>query len=197
MVAADTARAWSHPSTVLPEPARAELARRREQLLARSTGTILDLDAPGVAERFVAVGATRIDPDIRRAAPGLAPEVDDLAPPGPDGRYDTVVATGVLGAFPDLGAVTSALAGLVAGNGALLFVEPVGEPGWIPLLRTSVPSRGALGAPWQALHLDRDVPAAVRAAGLVVCDLDRGVLPDLPPSLRHWVSGRAVRIVVD
>ena len=192
------ARAWTHPATAYPEPVRAELARRREQILVRSQGAVLDLDDPAVAERFAAMSGTRIDPALRRAAdPSPAPRVDDLAPPRDDGRYDTVVATGVLAAFADLGAITSALAGLVALDGALLFVEPVGEPGWRHVLRTSVPDRRGRAAPWRSLHLDRDVPAAVRAAGLVVCDLDRGELPAQPPSLRHWVSGRAVRITAD
>jgi hypothetical protein len=62
------------------------------------------------------------------------------------------------------------------------------------VLRASLPGPGGRRAPWRALALDRDVPAAVRAAGLVVCDLDRGELDGQPPSLRHWVSGRAVRI---
>lgn len=193
--AAPATTAWIHPAVALPGPARAELARRREQILVRSQGAVLDLDDPAVAGRFVAMGGTRIEPARRRAAdPSRAPRVDDLAPPRSDGRYDTVVATGVLAAFADLAAITSVLAGLVALDGALLFVEPVGEPGWRHVLRTSVPDRRGRAAPWRSLHLDRDVPATVRATGLVVCDLDRGELPAQPPSLRHWVSGRAVRI---
>jgi hypothetical protein len=177
---------WTHPARAYPEPVRAELARRREQILVRATGRVLDLDDPGVAARFLDQGRTR----LRRTG---EPATDDGQEPGPE-RYDTVVATGVLAAFADLGAATRALARLVVDDGALLFVEPIGEPGWSHVLRASVLDPRGRGAAWQALHLDRDVPAAVRAAGLVVCDLDRGELPAQPPSLRHWVSGRAVRI---
>jgi hypothetical protein len=188
------ARAWSHPATAYPEPVRAELARRREQILVRADGHVLDLEDPAVLARFLVLAGTRIEAGPPAAAERAAgPQVHDLAPSRPDGRYDTVVATGVLAGFADLGAITSALAALVADDGALLFVEPVGVPGWSSVIRTSLPGPGR-GAPWRALHLDRDVPAAVRATGLVVCDLDRGELPAQPASLRHWVSGRAVRI---
>ena len=188
------ARAWTHPATAYPEPVRAELARRREQILVRAEGHVLDLEDPAVLERFATVGATRLGVGPPSAgATSATSAVHDLSPPRPDGSYDTVVATGVLAGFADLGAITAALAALVADDGALLFVEPVGAPGWSSVIRTSLLSPGR-AAPWRALHLDRDVPAAVRATGLVVCDLDRGELPAQPPSLRHWVSGRAVRI---
>jgi len=177
---------WVHPAASYPEPVRAELARRREQILVRADGRVLDLDAPGAIDRFAGSGRTAIESRARQA-PAIA---DAVAPE----RYDTVVATGVLAGFADLGAITATLAALVADDGALLFVEPVGAPGWSHVVRASIPDPRHRRAPWRALALDRDVPAAVRATGLVVCDLDRGELPDQPPSLRHWVSGRAVRI---
>jgi hypothetical protein len=179
-------RAWIHPATAYPEPVRAELARRREQILVRATGRVLDLDDPAAMERFEGIGSTAIAAGVRAAPrPSAA---------GSQPRFDTVVASGVLAGFADLGAITAALADVVADDGSLLFVEPVGAPGWPSVLLTSLPSPRRGDAPWRALHLDRDVPAAVRAAGLVVCDLDRGELPAQPRSLRHWVSGRAVRI---
>jgi hypothetical protein len=192
--AADGTRVGVHPAASYPDPVRAELARRREQLLVRATGQVLDLDVPGVVPCFEQLGATRLGSAGEAVARTAGPLVHDLAPPRPDGAYDTVVATGVLAGFADLGAITSALAALVADGGALLFVEPVGVPGWAHVLRTSIPDPRRRRAPWRALALDRDVPAAVRATGLVVCDLARGELPDQHPSLRHWVSGRAVRI---
>lgn len=183
MVAAPAlAPRWVHPVERLPAPVRAEVARRRAEALRRATGRILDLDEPGVAPRFLDAGRTRI------GAASAPPRLD------PPGGYDTVVATGVLAAFPDLGAVTAALVGCLAPDGELLFVEPVGEPGWSNVVRTTVGDLRHRRAPWHGLHLDRDVLAAVRRAGLVVCDADRGVLPGQPPSLRHWVSGRALRI---
>jgi hypothetical protein len=171
---------WVHPVTAYPPEVQAEVARRREDVLGRARGRVLDLDQPEVAERFAAVGRTHLG---RRADP-----IDAADEP-----YDTVIATGVLAAFADLEAIVVALARCVADDGALLVVEPVGRPGWSHLLRASVAERRS-GAPWTELHLDRDVPAAIRAAGLVICDLDRGVLGDQPPSLRHWITGRAVRI---
>lgn len=171
-----------HPVERYPAPVRAEVARRRTEVLGRARGRILDLDDPDVALAFLDAGRTRIGATS--------------APPAPEapGGYDTVVATGVLAAFADLGAVTTALVGCLAPDGELLFVEPVGEPGWANVIRTSVGDVRRRGAPWHGLHLDRDVLAAVRLTGLVVCDADRGELPGQPPSLRHWVSGRALRI---
>jgi hypothetical protein len=175
---------WVHPASFYPDAARAELGRRRDQILVRASGRVLDLDEPGVAERFVPIGATRL---VGREGAGPAPA-------GSTGeRFDTVVATGVLAAFADLGSVAAALAELVVDDGVLLFVEPVGRPSWSHTVASSLDPRQRR-APWRGLHLDRDVPAAIRTTGLVICDLDRGELPAQPPSLRHWVSGRAVRI---
>jgi hypothetical protein len=187
---AGTTSAWVHPAASLPDAARAELARRRDQLLVRATGRTLDLDDPGVAARFAAAGATTV---VRSGAPRSTLGEGDDRLLDPDERYDTVIATGVLAGFADLGRVTTALARLVADDGALLFVEPVGRPGWLHVVAGWVDPRGR-GEAWRSLHLDRDVPATVRAAGLVVCDLDRGELAHQPAPLRHWVSGRAVRI---
>lgn len=184
VAAAGGTRVGHHPAAAYPEPVRAELARRREQILARAQGRVLDLDEPATFERFASLGATVIAPRGRLGS-GRA-EAEE--------RYDCVVATGVLAAFADLGGITAALAALVVDDGALLFVEPVGVPGWSPLIRASLTGPRHTRSPWPGLHLDRDVPAAVRATGLVVCDLDRGELPAQPWSLRHWVSGRAVRI---
>ena len=173
---------WVHPVERYPAAVGAEVARRRAEVLVRATGRVLDLDEPGVAEAFLDAGRTRIG--AASAPPAL----------GPPGSYDTVVATGVLAAFADLGAVTVALVGCLAPDGELLFVEPVGEPGWSNVIRTTVGDVRRRRAPWHGLHLDRDVLAAVRLTGLVVCDADRGELPGQPPSLRYWVSGRALRI---
>lgn len=189
MVAApDATSTWVHPADAYPEPVRAELARRREQILVRARGRVLDLDEAASFQRFARIGRTSLG---TRADAGVA-----ATRPDEDERYDTIVATGVLAGFADLGAVTAALASLVADDGALLFVEPVGVPGWSHTVRTTLAGPRRRAEPWRARHLDRDVPAAVRATGLVVCDLDRGELPAQPRSLRHWVSGRAVRIVV-
>ena len=185
--AADAVRGWVHPADRYPGPVRAELARRREQILVRAHGRILDLDDPESIAPFLGIGATTIG----RLAGGGGPAPD---PGVPADRYDTVVATGVLAGFADLGAIVAALAALIVDDGALLFVEPVGEPGWSHVVRTSLPDPRSRGAASRTLHLDRDIPAAVWSTGLVVCDLDRGELPAQPRSLRHWVTGRALRI---
>src|SRR4051794_9806447 len=95
---------WVHPARSYPPAVQAEIARRREQVLARAHGRVLDLNDPDVAARFLAVGSTGFE---------ASPWTDD-------DRYDTVVATGVLAGFADLGAVTAALARCVADDGALL-----------------------------------------------------------------------------
>lgn len=173
---------WVAPVSRFPPSVRAEVARRREQVLVRAVGRVLDLDDPEVIRRFVPLERTAL-------------RIDDRSRLETTERYDTVVATGVLSAFADLGAIVAALAALVADDGALLFVEPVGRPGWVATIGQTVAELGHRRAPWRSLHLDRDVPAAVRSTGLVICDLDRGELPAEPRSLRHWVTGRAVRIV--
>src|SRR4051794_20155429 len=124
MVVADGGtREWIHPGAVYPEPVRAELARRRDQILVRAVGRTLDLDHPGSIDRFLDVGRTRLS---------SRPEAPTAVPEPATGAYDTVVATvvatGVLAGFADLGAITAALAALLGDDGVLLFVEPVGVP---------------------------------------------------------------------
>jgi len=182
VLASAVAPEWVHPAERFPEPVRTELAHRRAQILDRAEGRILDLDDPAAARRFVDAGRTVL------GGPSSPRAVD------PPGTYDTVIATGVLAAFADLGAITAALVACLDAEGELLFVEPVGRPGWPGIVRATAADLRHRREPWHDLHLDRDVLAAVRLTGLVVCDADRGDLPDQPPSLRHWVSGRALRI---
>jgi hypothetical protein len=152
----------------LPRVVEAELARRREALLATVDGEVLDLDDPDARQ------------ELARAAGGRS-----------IGRtYDVVVAVAQLVRFPDLAAALRGLDRLVAPTGRLLLVEPTGRPGLASTLLVTAWSR----SPWTVgLHLGRDVPAALRATTLLLDDLERFTMPTLVTPLRHAVAVHAVR----
>jgi hypothetical protein len=141
--------------------------------LAADGGSVLDLDEPGALERVIEAG--RPDPRPAGDRPG----------------YDHVVSTGRLVDAPDLLRALTGMVRWLGPAGELHLVEPVGRPGNLGLLASSVGAH--LGAT-AGLHLSRDVPAAVRATGLTVVDLDRVTVPTLVWPLRHLVVLRATRL---
>lgn len=149
---------------------RAGLDARRRRLLSAASGRVLE------------VGAAL---DGRALADA----------PFPDATFDTVVCTLVLCRVPDLDAALAAVRRLLAPGGRLLFLEHVRAPG----------ARGriqALAAPvWErtagGCHPDRDTPAAIRRAGLVITDIERFRVPLGGPLLSPAVQGVARPRVVD
>lgn len=155
----------------LPPVVAAEVRRRRGEVLASARGRVLDLDSPEFTGLVDGTG---------------------LAEPGDEAPYDTIVSTGRLVAAPDLFLTLTALTGRLADDGELHLVEPVGRPGTMGLLAASL---GTCLPGMAGLHVARDVPAAVRATGLTVIDLERFTVPTAIWPLRHFVQLRATRLV--
>lgn len=108
----------------------------------------------------------------------------------PPGSVRLVVSSGVLCAVEHLADVCGALARCLAPDGELRFLEHVDRVRWPGLVQRAADplwSRYAGGC-----HVDRDVPAELRQAGLFIPDLERFTMPTLMPVLRPWVQGRAV-----
>lgn len=114
-----------------------------------------------------------------------APPVDAA----PDG-YDTITSLAALTTFADLGAALAAVAASLVVEGQFLFIEPVGRPGWRGVLSASA---GSQLAGVRGRHLGRDVPFAIRASGLIICEIERFEIATAIWPLRHFVQGRAVR----
>lgn len=158
---------------------------RRRSLLGRATGRVLDLggarshahlwaDVAGVDDVTILDGAN--DPGLL----GLARDED--------ARFDTVVSILQLTSTPDLDATIRRIASVLDPGGRLLFLEPgrgVGIPGraqvrFAPVIRAF--------SPW---HVDRDIPADLRAGGLSVVDLERQQVPTMQWWLRNLQIGVA------
>lgn len=108
------------------------------------------------------------------------------APP----RAAHVVTVGWLAAAPDLDRAVAEVVERLDDTGWLHVVEPTaGRP---PLARSQrLTSRVAqLRTGW---HLGRDIPAALRSAGLVVTDVERFAMPVSNTLLQPWVEARARR----
>ena len=168
-VASPPRAAWLRP---LPAVVAEEIGRRRRAILAAvgDRGRVLDLDDPAFAGLID--GTAEGDPE------------DGVA-------FDLIVSTGRLVGAPDLLWTLRALVARLAPHGELVAVEPVGRSGTIGLLAASL---GACLPGVDGLHLSRDVPATVRAAGLTVVDVERFVVPTWLWPLRHVVQLRAIRL---
>ncbi|HEX9258121.1 MAG TPA: methyltransferase domain-containing protein [Acidimicrobiales bacterium] len=173
--------------------------RRRAGLLAKATGVVVDLGGgtgahfasyrPGAVERVLVAG---VDPAARtvvarRAGQATVPvELVDW-PLGELEGADTVVAQLVLCTVPRLPALLAQVHRMLGRDGRLLFLEHV--PSGLRTFRS-------LAAPWWrgvsgGCDLERDVPAAVRAAGFTILDLERFTVPTLNLPLRTCATGVA------
>jgi hypothetical protein len=157
----------------LPPMVVNEVRRRRGVLLAGATGRVLDLDTPGALTLVEAA---------------VGEDVPD------DERYDTIVCTCRLIVVPDLLRAAVGMSRLLASGGDLQLIEPVNRAGSVGLLTSSA---GAMLPAVEGLHLARDVPAAVRATGLTVVDLERFTIPTLVWPLRRFVQARARLITAE
>jgi len=134
--------------------------------------------------------ARRIDDHLARvhasASDASWREVADVEP----GSAEQIVTVGALCAAGDVDAQAQALRRALTPGGRLLFLEHVGRTGVLGLLhRGSDPLYAA--AP-MGCHVDRDVPAVLRRAGLLITDLERCTMPSAIPLLRPWVQGTAI-----
>lgn len=158
------------PRPSLPPVVAREVERRRTALLGAAARPVLDLRVPAARD------------EVRASAAGR--------PPRP-ARYATVVTAADLVWYPDLLAALTGIARCLTPEGEVRFVEPVQRPGTCGvLLGTLWSGRAALAG----MHLQRDLPATLRAAGFTVTDLERFVMPTFVWPLRHLAAGAARRI---
>lgn len=154
----------------LPDVVQREIESRRLRALGWAHGRVLDLGSP----------------DARAVVASVINGVGV-----PSDRYDTIVSGADLTRFPDLLSSLRALATLLAPGGVVEVIEPVNHVcGGHTLLATLWASHPAVAG----RALERDVPAAMRAAGLTLWDLERFTVPTLVWPLREMVHVRA-RIV--
>lgn len=159
------------PRPRLPEVVEERLAERRTQLDRHVHGDVLDLRDPEARESVLAAAQSRV---------------------APTRRFDTIVSIVELVRFPDVTLALEGIARLLTPDGAFLFIEPTRHPSAAsPLLATLWSSHPAVAGS----HLERDVPRAVRAAGLVISDLERFTVPTSVYPLRVFAHGRSLHSV--
>lgn len=168
-----------------PAAVRKEVARR-QAAYPPCAGDVLDLGSPE-AERLL-----RVDHVRQRAAAG-APAPDGTGGAETAEKYDRIIAGGELTTYADLAAVLATLFSLLRPEGELLLIEPVGRPGWRGTVVASAASTSPLV---RGRHVNRDVPAAVRSAGLLISDLERFTVGPSAWPLKHFVQARALKLDV-
>jgi hypothetical protein len=113
------------------------------------------------------------------------PSLDEALKHGP---FDTIISVVALAEQPDLAAALAALIASLRSDGALLVVEPTLWPGAATMLATGLLPLLSRYAP---LHVNRDVPSAIRTQGLTLVTIERFTMPTLIWPLRHFVSAVA------
>jgi len=106
-----------------------------------------------------------------------------------EGSLDVVVSVFALCRVADIGNALALVRQALAPGGVLVFLEHAGAPGWRRRLQRATTPLWRRLAP--GCHLDRDVPAAIRAAGLVITDIERFRLPWGRPLQVKGVQGKA------
>lgn len=189
---------------MLADVEKGGLREQRQELLARTTGRVLELGAgtglnlehyprslkrlvltepdPHMAKRLRKhVAESNIDAEIVEAPAEQLPFEDD--------SFETIVSTLVLCTVPDLGAALSETARVLKKGGRLLFIEHVrGEDERVARWQDR------LHGPWKLVgrgcNCNRDTLSAIRA-WLEVEDVRRGELSKMPPITRPEISGSA------
>lgn len=153
-------------------------------MAARATGRVLDLggaDAhsslwdsiPGV-DGVESVAGTG-DPALLRLARGAE-------------RFDTVFSVFQFAAASDLEATLDRVATLLSDDGRVLFLEPARRVGMSGRAQRLVAPAVGLTTGWK---VGRDIPVALRQAGLSVISLDRHRVTTMQWWLAHLVEGVA------
>ncbi len=104
--------------------------------------------------------------------------------------FDTVVSVFQLASAPDLDAAVRRVGALLAPEGRLLFLEPGRLVGVSGRVQRMVGPPLSLLTGWRP---DRDIPHALRSAGVSVTDLERHRVPTLQWWLRILLEGAAHR----
>ncbi len=105
-----------------------------------------------------------------------------------DGRYDTIYSFVRSPGESDLDGYMARIRELLAPEGMAFFLEPTIRTG--PLGR-ALGIGGQVVRPMTGLHLDRDVPKAIRRAGLFITDLHRFEIASVAAPLRPFVEAWA------
>lgn len=115
-----------------------------------------------------------------------ASALEEVAP----GSVALVVSAGALCSVEDMARTCTALSSCLAAEGQVQFLEHVDRVRWPGRIQAAIDPlwRRCSGG----CHIDRDIPAALRQAGLFVPDLERFTMPTPVPFLRPWVQGRAI-----
>jgi len=184
---------------------RGWLGERRESLLARSRGEVLEIGGGTGANvphyRGVEhVVLTEPDPFMRvQILPKLARarvpvevlNADAQELPFPDERFDTVVSTLVLCTVPDQSAVLAEIRRVLRPDGRLLFLEHVRGEGCAARWQDRIEPL------WRRLvagcHPSRDTVATIEAVGLQIEGIERFKLPVPLSGLTPHVQGVATR----
>lgn len=116
--------------------------------------------------------------------PGVAPRIPAGA------TFDHVVSTAWLASVDAVDAEVERLVGHLEPDGWLHVLEPTLGMGATARAQRLAATVGARRTGW---WVDRDVPAAIRRAGLVITDLERFSMPVPSPVLQPWVAARARR----
>jgi SAM-dependent methyltransferase len=181
-------------------------ADHRRRLVEQAAGEVLEIGAGTGRNLPLYRNATRVvalepDPGMRaranraaQAARVAVEVVDGTAEhlPFPDAAFDTVVASLVLCTVPDLAQTLTEARRVLRPGGTLRFYQHVRAED--PRL---VRWQDRLERPWGWLaggcHPNRDVVAAIAAAGFRVLELDRFDFQIMPPLVRPHVLGVAQR----
>ena len=121
-------------------------------------------------------------------ARGRVLDIGDSGLAGAEGHYDTIYSFVQTPGEPDLDAYAARIRELLAPDGMAYFLEPTIRTG--PLGR-ALGFGGKMMRPMTGLYLDRDVPQAVRRAGLFITDLHRFEIASVAAPLRPFVEAWA------
>ena len=116
--------------------------------------------------------------------PGVAPRIPDGA------TFDHIVSTAWLAAADDLDAEVARLVTHLGDGGWLHVLEPTIGVGATARAQRLAATVGVRRTGWR---LDRDIPGAIRGAGLVITDLERFSMHVPSVVLQPWVAARARR----
>ena len=183
-------------------------ADHRRRLVEQAAGAVLEIGAGTGRNLPLYRTATRVvalepGPGMRARANHAAQAarvpvevIDGTAehPPFPDAAFDTVVASLVLCTVPDLAQTLAEARRVLRPGGTLRFYQHV---------RADDPRlarwQDRLERPWGWLaggcHPNRDVVAAIAAAGFRMLELDRFNFQIMPPLVRPHVLGVAERSI--
>ena len=193
--------AWMNP---LPMELAPALRSRRRSVAGQASGRVLDLggwadhlesyrlgaevESVVMLDRLgdVRAGTGRADPlGVTRLNVG----VDALAANG-FGPFDSIVSLIRLPLVENLDRFFETTLALLADGGSFYFVEPVCRAGRFGRV---LALSGFVGRVAGGLHLDRDLPAEIRARGMVVTELVRFEVPTVSAPLRPFIEAVARR----